>query len=241
MQLSFNLKTNAPEDMRCMLCVTKEADIGRESSRNVFSWFKIRITLDLGMPSNLIKFYVVSDYILKLDMFYFRSVAENSKIDLCAFSSWLSSLNRVEESEEINPPKFSIANGFAIGYLPLSLQNMTITEHRLKYLAYFGGHIVIARGGSYKFIKSHILVCSTQPERESIFTSSMTTAQRKMTMERYEARREKVNSLLQFYMKIISSTNSLMTQKLSPKCHKHHMSSFMRWLPNRAREGSNCI
>ncbi len=54
---------------------------------------------------------------------------------------------------EKNPPKFSIANGFALGDLPPCLEDVTITERRLTSLASFKGLTVIARGGRHKFIK----------------------------------------------------------------------------------------
>ncbi len=61
-------------------------------------------------------------------------------------------------NEETNSPKFSIANVFGLGDLPPCLQDVTISERRLKSLASFKGHAVVARGGKHKFIKSHILV-----------------------------------------------------------------------------------
>ncbi len=85
-------------------------------------------------------------------------------------------------------------------------QDVTITERRLTSLASFKGHIVIARGGIHKLLKRHILVLSSQPDkiREGIdkimgeenkvlliFTNSMTSAQKRMTVKRYVARREK--------------------------------------------------
>ncbi len=40
-----------------------------------------------------------------------------------------------------------------------------------------------------------------------IFTNPITAAQDRMTMKRYEARRYKVNALLEFYIEKICSTN----------------------------------
>ncbi len=126
------------------------------------------------------------------------------------------SLTSGEDSEEKNPPKFSIANGFGIGDLPQHQQDVTITERRSTSLASFRAHTVIARGGQNKFTESHRLVFSSQPDkiREEIdrvmdgenkiwlsFTNPMIAAQKRMTTKRYEARREKVNGLLEFYMK----------------------------------------
>ncbi len=68
-------------------------------------------------------------------------------------------------SQNKNPPKFSIANGFCIGQLPSPLRNVTLTERKLTSLASFKGHTVVARGGRQKFIKSHVLVFSSQPEK----------------------------------------------------------------------------
>ncbi len=74
---------------------------------------------------------------------------------------------------------------------------------------------MIARGGRHKFIMSHILVFSSQPDkiREEIdkvmandnkilliFTNAMTAEQKRMTMNRYEARRDKEHALLEFYI-----------------------------------------
>ncbi len=119
---------------------------------------------------------------------------------------------KMERKTKRKSTKFSIANGFAIG----DLQDVTITERRLTSLASFRGHTAIARGGRHKFIKSHILVFSSQPDkiREGIdrvvddentilliFTNAMPAAQKRVTPKRYDARREKVNGLLKFYMK----------------------------------------
>ncbi len=63
-----------------------------------------------------------------------------------------------------NPPTLSIANGFFIMILPDSLKNATITELKLTSLASFSGRTVLARAGRHKFIKSHVLLFSSQPE-----------------------------------------------------------------------------
>ncbi len=116
-----------------------------------------------------------------------------------------------EDKDENIPPKFSIGNGFAIGDLPPHLRDAKITQRRLTSLASFREHTVIAIGGRHKFIKSHVLVFSSQPDkiREGInkaidneskilllLINPMTAEQKRMTMKRYEARRDKVNSLL---------------------------------------------
>ncbi len=71
---------------------------------------------------------------------------------------------------EKNPPRFSIANGFALGDLPPCLEDVTITERRLTSLASFKGHTVIARGERHKFIKkSHacFFVTAVQNKRNN--------------------------------------------------------------------------
>ncbi len=99
-------------------------------------------------------------------MFYFRKRFENLQktltIGLRVCASCYKSLSSGGPNEEKYPPKFSIANGFALGDLPPCLQDVTITERRLKSLASFRGYTGIARGGRHKFVKSHILVFSSQ-------------------------------------------------------------------------------
>ncbi len=72
---------------------------------------------------------------------------------------------------------------------------MTITEHRFKNIWRIVAGILLSQEAevtnSLKATFLFVPHSQTQSEKESIFTSSMTTAQRKMTMERYEARREK--------------------------------------------------
>ncbi len=102
--------------------------------------------------------------------------------------------------------KFSIANGFAIGELPKYLSDSTMTERRLTSLTNIKGNTIIARGGRHRFIKSHFIVFSSQPNAINqgineltkednnlllIFTNPMTEAQKRMTMRRYKARKEK--------------------------------------------------
>ncbi len=108
-----------------------------------------------------------------------------------------------------------MANSFAIGNHPLNVRDVTITERRLTSLASFRGHTVLAREEGHILIKSHIPVLSSQPEkiREGIdkalddenrilliFTNPMTSPQRTISMKRHEARREKVNAFLVFYI-----------------------------------------
>ncbi len=86
---------------------------------------------------------------------------------------------------------------------------------KMNFTGIFQSQSVIARGGRYKFI-NHMLAFSSQPYKEwygvdkimhdesklfVIFTDPMTAAQKRMTMKRYQARREKANTLLEIYLK----------------------------------------
>ena len=66
--------------------------------------------------------------------------------------------------DSLNPPKFSIANGSAIGSLPVCLKDATITENRLISLASFSLPILIARGGSHRAIRDNVFAFDSYPQ-----------------------------------------------------------------------------
>ena len=58
--------------------------------------------------------------------------------------------------DPLNPPKLSIANGFAIGSLLVCLKYATITDHLLTSLASFSPPCFIARGGRHRAVRDHM-------------------------------------------------------------------------------------
>lgn len=124
------------------------------------------------------------------------------------------SIIREKETANMAPPKFCIANGFAIGELPQHSRDVSLTECKLTSLASVKGHTVIARGGKHKSTKNHFLVFLSHPESIKktlnsvlvndeklliISKNPMTLARKKVIMRRYEARKSKVNSIFRFY------------------------------------------
>ncbi len=85
-------------------------------------------------------------------------------------------------SEDRAPPKFAIANGFTIGELPLELRYVPLTERRLTPLNSFRGHTVFARRGKHRFIKSHILVFSSEPDKIRIGVDNILSYENKMLL-----------------------------------------------------------
>ncbi len=65
------------------------------------------------------------------------NIKENGAVGLWVCTSCYNFLNSGENKDENNPPKFSIANGFAIVDLPPQVRDVTITESGLTSLAYF--------------------------------------------------------------------------------------------------------
>ncbi len=73
---------------------------------------------------------------------------------------------------------------------------------------------VIARGGKHRIIKDHFLVFSSQPDAMKrginehikdeklllIFTNRMTEAQKRVAVKRFDARKDRINRLIEFYL-----------------------------------------
>ncbi len=148
----------------------KEEDFVCERSSNFFNRCRRRLVPYPVIQSSLEKSYDVSDFIPELKNVLLSrrgvNIAENGEIGgLWVCRSCYDSLNNGKDKDEKFPPKFSIANGFSIGDLPPHLRDVTITERKLTSLASFRGHTVIGKGGRHKFIQSHILVFSSQPDK----------------------------------------------------------------------------
>ncbi len=233
------------QQMVCAVCDTWNREENcpvREHSEDLYSRIQNRLAPGDGLPTDLKELYDISNYIPQLGNALLskrginKTEGDVEKFNIRVCKVCYGSLGHGPERERRNPPKFSIANGFAIGQLPDHLIDATVTERRLTSLTNIRGNTVIARGGKHRFIKSHFLVFSSQPEviRQGIndlirdedkllliFTNPMTDSQRRATMRRYEARKEIVNSLLGFYMH-----NNVLYQSLNSNGKE------MKWFKN---------
>lgn len=113
----------------------------------------------IDLPHDLIKQYDVSESIPSLGgaLLSRRGVVSipseglTGSIQVCKRCN--SSLRRKQEGKEAKPPQFSIANGFAIGELPLHLKGATDVEHYLTSLASISPPIYVVRGGRHRAIR----------------------------------------------------------------------------------------
>ncbi len=63
----------------------------------------------------------------------------------------------------LNPPKFSIANGFAIGELPARFHEATIVEKRLSSITSLAVPLTVLRGGKHSVLRGHTFVVTIDP------------------------------------------------------------------------------
>lgn len=172
----------------------------------------------LSLPQQLVNYYDISRKIamLKGAMLSPRSEVvvsvegELPSIRVCV--SCHGSLNR--PSKRDLPPEFAIANGFAIGELPLHLKDATLPELWLTSLASCSPPIFVVRGGKHRAIRSHVMVFDSDAMEINqkldrvakdeakllvILTNPVTTVQEKITRRRFQVRRNMLKDLLRHW------------------------------------------
>ena len=191
----------------------------RRLTNKLLKRMRMRLSVDsTNVCSRLREQYSVSSFNPKLDKLFLsrRSFTDTTlrkdEIKLC--DTCYTSLMKSNENCKV-PPKFSIANGLFIGFLPNNLRCANMTERRLTSLANFKAQTVLAKGGRHSSIKSHIIAFSSQPKKIAdsinnllpedqkillIFSNPMTPAQKKIMKKKYMARKEIINCLIRFYL-----------------------------------------
>lgn len=135
------------------------------------------------------------------------------KITICVCMPCLNSL----DSKSLKPPKFAIANGFAIGCLPEHLDECNIIERRMTSRTSVACPMTILRGGKHSVIKAHVTVFTFDPgevakrlpvvlSRENeqfqlIMAGTMTKMQEIAAMKRHVAKATRIYELLRFYLR----------------------------------------
>lgn len=120
-------------------------------------------------------------------------------------------------TESETPPKFSIANGFDIGVLPVRLQSTTSIERRLTSMTSVWVPLTVLSGGKHMYIKGHVTMVTIDPveiavrlpqliqedsEKFLVFIAgSLTSAQTVRIMKKHGNRVGVVRELLDFYIK----------------------------------------
>lgn len=119
------------------------------------------------------------------------------------------------QSNSKKPPKYTNANGFDIGSLPLHLQQASTIERQLTNLSSIAASVTILTGGGHEALKGHVTVVTLDPKaivrkapdlsrgRNTFFVviSGKLTSQKKVLAKRkYKARFHAVKELLQYYL-----------------------------------------
>ncbi len=117
---------------------------------------KLRLRPHIQLPRDLVSQYSLGflDYRLNNMLLSIGGfISDTHMVNVC-----ISCLNSLKNDDCSNPPKYAIANGFAIGVLPEHLYDSTWPEFAMVKTMSVIATTTILRGGKNRAMKSHAMV-----------------------------------------------------------------------------------
>lgn len=230
----------------------------RPRGRQAELWYT-RLSPLNDFPSSLRAFYDISKWIpeFKGALLSKKGVEFLAEVHPTGYVQICNGCKRSMSIASEKPPKFSIANGFDIGCLPLELQDSTYIERRMTSITSICTPITVLSGGKHTFIKGHVSVFAMDPgiiatrlpqllsaEDEKflvVIAGRLTPAQEISAMRRHLCRTDAVRDLLKFYVSnniIYRKAGVILDEEVMAKMALEEESCAIRVLRDPSASGS---